>query len=73
MKNLGVNDSNKTDITEYSENELRLLVFNDEYLYGMRHRRGFLDTIAEKYTYTELQLDVLKENLRSDHIDIFGE
>jgi len=31
----------KQDITMYSDSELSLLVFNDEYLYSMHHKRGF--------------------------------
>lgn len=56
----------KTDLTEYSDQELSLLVFNDESLYNERHKRGFLNLIEELYIYTDEQMDVLKIDLVAD-------
>lgn len=56
----------KQDITGYSENELSLLVFNDEYLYKMRRQRDFLNDIKKMFEYTSEQLEVLKQDLEDD-------
>lgn len=56
----------KQDLTNYSEIELSLLVFNDEGLYNMRHKRNFLNTIDELFIYTDDQLEVLKQDLEED-------
>lgn len=53
----------KQDLTEFSENELSLLVFNDEYLYKRRNSRDFLIELDEMFLYTEEQLDALKSDL----------
>lgn len=54
------------DITEYSDNELSLLVMNDEYLYNMRHSSSLFETLDDMFTYTQEQLDVLKSNLEDE-------
>jgi len=55
------------DITEYSDQELSLVVFNDEYLYNDRHRPGFMDdTINGYFIYTPEQLEVLERDLEAD-------
>lgn len=56
----------KQDLTQYSENELSLLVFNDEGLYLMRRKSYFFETLEEFFIYTPEQLDVLKEDLKAD-------
>lgn len=56
----------KQDITMYSDCELSLLVFNDEYLYSVRHKRGFKGMIEELFTYTQDQLNELNQDLQDD-------
>lgn len=62
----------KQNLREYSDNELSLVVFNDEYLYAIRHRRIFMQTIEKYFLYTEEQLEVLKQDLESDLIEEGG-
>jgi len=57
---------NKQDLRQYSDNELSLLVFNDEGLYKMRHKRYFMETINDLFVYTSDQLSVLEEDLAED-------
>ena len=57
----------RTDITHYSDNELSLMVFNDEYLYSERTNEPYLIAlINEQYKYTEEQMKVLKSDLEED-------
>lgn len=56
----------KTDLTEYSDNELSLHVFNDEGLYRMRRRRDFMDTLREFFIFTDEQEEVLKQDLQDE-------
>lgn len=61
----------KQDITEYSENELSLLVFNDEYLYRMRrNRRLLIASINDMFEYTEKQLEVLNQDLDDEENEV---
>lgn len=62
----------KYNITEYSDNELSLIVFNDESLYCMR-RRLLLDIelcknslLDEYFIYTEEQKEQLRIDLEED-------
>lgn len=57
---------NKQDLTQYSDDELSLLVFNTESLYEGRHWPGFFETIDDLFVYTEAQMDVLKQDLADD-------
>jgi hypothetical protein len=59
---------NKTDITMYSDSELSLIVFNEEWLYKMRHygRKGFISILDEYYIYTQAQLDELENDLEQE-------
>lgn len=57
---------NKQDITGYSDQELSLLVFNDVYLYNMRHNSEFLSFINDHFVFTEEQLEVLEQDLKDD-------
>lgn len=56
----------KTDLREFSDLELSLLVFNDETLYQVRNDSKLYDLIDSKFLYTEQQLSVLKRDLRSE-------
>ena len=57
----------KQDLTNYSDMELSLQVFNTEDLYHERHNDGFLDSLEERFNYTDKQLEVLKQDLNSDY------
>ncbi len=57
----------KQDLTEYSNNELSLLVFNTEYLYRMRRNvRKLMQEIDEVYLYNDEQLTVLLQDIKED-------
>jgi len=56
----------KQDLTQYSDNELSLLVFNDEGLYKQRHRSYFIDDIKEFFIFTDEQLEVLQQDLQDE-------
>lgn len=56
----------KQDLTEYSDQELSLMVFNDEDLYRMRRSFGFVEYLREVFIFTDDQLEVLKVDLRED-------
>lgn len=55
------------DLTNYSDQELSLLVFNDEGLYRMRHNVTALkETINELFKYTPEQMTELEQDLGDD-------
>ena len=55
------------DITHYSDQELSLLVFNEQYFYIERHNRPFLMAlIQEEFKYTDKQLEILINDLAED-------
>ncbi len=58
------------NITQYSDQELSLVVFNDEYFYTERDHNGNADylmaLIEEEFVYTPDQLAVLMEDLEAD-------
>lgn len=57
------------DITEYSENELSLIVMNDEVLYKMRKqilRDGKISVLSDIFKYTDEQFDVLLQDIKDD-------
>jgi hypothetical protein len=55
------------DITRYTDIELSLRVFNDEYFYTERKNIEYLKAlIDEEFVYTQAQMDVLKEDLEED-------
>jgi len=62
--------SNKTDLTEYSSQELSLNVFNDEYLYkSVRrfHKHDQLrDLVSEFFIFDDEQFDELCEDWDAD-------
>lgn len=57
----------RTDLTQYSENELSLMVFNDEGLYRMRNRSYLIETLRELFIFSDEQLDVLKQDIQDDN------
>ena len=56
----------KQDLTEYSDRELSLMVYNDETLYKMRNRHGFIETLREIFIFSESQLDELNQDLEDE-------
>lgn len=57
----------KKNITEYSEDELSLLVMNDEGLYNLRRNHDLLKEVLDScYVYTPNQMAVLEYDLMSD-------
>lgn len=57
----------KTDLRDYSDRELSLMVFNDEYLYQMRRDRKLLVmTLEEFFIYNDDQLTELINDLNED-------
>jgi len=54
------------DITGYSNQELSLRVFNDEYLYSCRHSTDLVSLLDYYYTYTSDQMSELNTDLSDD-------
>ena len=54
------------DITMYTDRELSLIVYNDEYWYNMRHSEGLYEHINNTYKYTDKQLNHLKETIKEE-------
>ncbi len=55
------------DLTNYSDDELSLVVFNDEYFYTERTNLSFLlALVKEEFIYTDEQLSVLLVDLAQD-------
>lgn len=60
----------KQDLTEYSDGELSLWVFNDEGLYRMRRKKDLLlETLKEIFIFTDAQLKELEADLEADEVD----
>ena len=53
----------RTDITNYSENELSLIVYNTEDIYNCRFSLVFIQILRAFYRFTEKQLDILLNDL----------
>jgi hypothetical protein len=59
----------KLDLTQYSENELSLLVYNDEWLYNRRRRNNLKDILDDLFVYTPEQLSVLTKDLEEEDLE----
>lgn len=57
----------REDLTHYSDDELSLRVFNDEYLYTMRNRRGLFKILEEQFIYSKVQRNILIEDIEQDN------
>lgn len=66
--NVRVVDETREDLREYSDSELSLRVFNEEWLYKMRHygRRGFIEILEEYFIFTQAQQDELEDDLEEE-------
>jgi len=56
----------KIDLTQYTDNELSMVVFNDSGLYRMRHDSGLISELEEVFTFTPCQLLVLLDDLKGE-------
>ena len=56
----------KQDITMYSSRELSLIVFNDEFLYNVRHMKHLKDLLDDSFIYTDEQYEELMEDLKEE-------
>ncbi len=56
----------KQDITEFSDDELSLIVFNDEGLYRMRRNSQLIGYLKDLFIFTDEQLEVLEQDLKDD-------
>ena len=60
----------KVNLTNYSDNELSLLVMNDEdYYIQMENPKLLLETLYQDFIYTDKQLKVLIDTMREDFED----
>lgn len=56
-----------TNLELYSDNQLSLQVYNDEYFYNERHNQDFLMAlIDEEFHYTEAQRKILIDDLNQE-------
>ena len=54
----------KTNLTECSENELSMFVYNDECLYNARFNQNVLNELIDEYfIYTQTQMRILLEDI----------
>jgi len=53
----------KTDIRQYTDRELTLIVSNDEYLYNLGNCKALLANLADNYIYTKAQMIELINDL----------
>ena len=61
----------KQDLTNYSENELSLHVFNCESLYSMRNDSDLIETLSEIFIFSTDQENVLTNDLIEDSNEKF--
>ena len=54
------------DLTEYSDRELSMVVFNDQDLYSMRHDDDLIDILSEYFKFTPCQLLTLIFDLETE-------
>ena len=58
------------NLKQYSDQELSLRVFNDEYFYIERANTEFLKAlINEEFHYTQDQMSVLLDDLEADQLE----
>lgn len=54
------------DLTQYSDQELSLRVFNTEWLYRMRSQNALFEALDGAFIYTEEQKEILIQDLKDD-------
>ena len=55
------------NLTQYSDDELSLMVMNDEALYSYRHdTESLFALLTEYFVFTDEQMDVLIQDLADD-------
>lgn len=64
----------KENLQNYSDQELSLRVFNDEYLYSIRGNfyGELMPALIKRFITNEQQLLTLKNDLYEDHLEITG-
>jgi hypothetical protein len=63
----------RQSLYRYSDNELSLIVFNTEWLYNIRHEKGFIKNLHTLYQATNKQIAVLKQDLIDDKAQMNNE
>ena len=58
------------DLTQYSDDELSMWVFNDESLYRIRHTNNLNEYLSVCVKYTKAQLAVLNQDLIDDEAEL---
>lgn len=56
----------KVDLTEFSDRELSLQVYNTEALYNVRKEEWFIRFIKYHFDFTQMQLEILIEDLTQE-------
>ncbi len=56
----------KVDLTQYTDNELSMVVYNDSGLYSMRHDSDLISELEEWFNFTPCQLLVLLDDLKGE-------
>lgn len=55
------------DLTNYSDQELSLIVYNDEYFYNERNHLDYLKAlISEEFIFTDEQMETLLNDLEEE-------
>lgn len=61
------------DLRHYSDQELSIRVFNEEYLYDMRmgSKKLFIELLDNRFIYSDLQFSILVEDLKQDREEFY--
>lgn len=62
-----MNTQNKTDLTECTERELYLQVYNTEDLWLARHKTNLIELINSRFKFTNKQYEFLCEALQNEY------
>jgi hypothetical protein len=60
----------RKDLRRFSEDELSLMVFNDEYLYNRRFKGGLRRELESMFYFSAKQYKILKDDIASDKEEI---
>jgi hypothetical protein len=59
-------NSKQNNLTEYNDNELSTMVYNDEFLYSQRFSNHFIELLEDYFIFTSKQLEVLEDDIREE-------
>lgn len=62
---------NRTNIKQYTDRELSLLVFNTQDLYSIRHSDILINRLRREYIFTNKQLLILLQDLKADKLEVY--